>query len=108
MVGTLIFVRLYLLISPEANVYIYGYNVHHLYTGAFILVVLSLLSAGGVSGGILTLASGMASGLVIDQLVYLTTSKGGHKAYFESLSLFGMLALVAFLIVLGFVVSFFN
>src|SRR4051812_9092032 len=90
MFGTLITVRTWLLVSPSTNAYLFGYNVHHLYTGALALITLSVVSAAGWSGWAFTVLSGIASGLIVDQLVYLVTSKGGQDAYYKSKSVLGM------------------
>jgi hypothetical protein len=105
MIGTILFLRLYLLISPQTNIYLSRYNVHHLYTGAFLLIVLTILRTAGINASWLTLLSGIASGLIVDQLVYLVTSKGGHEAYYGKISFLGMLGITAFLLLIGMVAS---
>ncbi len=88
MIGTIVFVRVYILFFPQTNLYIFGSNVHHLYFGTSMLLVLNVTDIVGLKGWEFLVLSGIGSGLVLDQLVYLVASNGGHKAYFTP-SLFG-------------------
>ena len=105
MIGTIAFIRLYLLFFPQTNLYVFGRNVHHLYLGALMLLVLNVINIAGLKGWEFVALSGIGSALVVDQLVYLVASSGGHRAYFSALSFFGMVLVVAILVFVGFLTS---
>lgn len=101
MTATVVVVRLTVLLFPNTDVYIGKYNVHHLYTGAFALVIITMLNALGVGSKLLFFFAGVASGLIVDHLVCLITSDGGPKVYFGRQSVWGAIILTIFLIALG-------
>lgn len=105
MIGTIAFVRLYLLFFPQTNLYVFGRNVHHLYFGALMLLILNVTNIAGLKGWEFVALSSIGSGLVVDQLVYLVASSGGHRAYFSTLSFFGMVLVLALLVFVGFLSS---
>lgn len=107
MISTILFVRVYLLASPHTNVYVLGHNVHHLYTGALFLILLTILNGVGFTGKIFYFFEGVASGLIIDQLVYLIISRGGHRAYFTRVSFLGAFVVSSVLLFFALLVSYF-
>ncbi|MBI1915065.1 MAG: hypothetical protein HYS12_10060 [Planctomycetes bacterium] len=96
--------RLYLhLVNPEADVYLAGYNVHHLYSGALIEIpaafVLAFATAPAVRAGALV-ALGVGSAMVLDQVVYLVTTDGSNRSYLTPVSLWGAVVLEGLAVVL--------
>jgi hypothetical protein len=97
--------RLYLhRVNPDADVYIAGYNVHHLYTGVLIEIPAAFVlafgvAAPGVRAGALV-ALGAGSAMVLDQVVYLITTDGSNRSYLTPVSLWGAVVLEGLAVVL--------
>jgi hypothetical protein len=101
--------RLFLhLVNPEADLFIAGYNVHHLYTGAVIEIPAAFVLAFGVQAPLVRAAAlvalGAGSAMVLDQVIYLITTDGTNRSYLTPISLWGAIVLeglaVALLLVL--------
>jgi hypothetical protein len=97
--------RLYLhLINPDADVYIAGYNVHHLYTGALIEIPAAFVLAFGVQlpavRAAALVALGIGSAMVLDQVIFLVTTDGSNRSYLTPISLWGAVILEALAVVL--------
>ncbi len=101
--------RLYLhLVNPNADVFVAGYNVHHLFTGALIAIPAAFVLAFATSWPVLRaaalLALGAGSAMVLDQVIYLITTDGSNQAYLRPISLWGAVVLqglaVALLLIL--------
>ena len=96
---TFISQRLYLhLINPNADFYIAGYNIHHLFTGALIEIPAAIVLALGFGGLWVRRFAGMAFGIgtamVLDEVVYLITTDGSNQAYLTPVSLWGAVGMV--------------
>ena len=103
LVITLAFERVFLSIFPHINVYFNKYNVHHLYSGAFLLIlVLVLFLFGTVTDWTIALA-GYSSGLVLDEIVYLILTSGGDIEYFSKGSTIGAIIMSLVIIVFAMV-----
>jgi hypothetical protein len=92
--------RLYLhLVNPNADLFIAGYNVHHLYAGVVIEIPAAFILAFGVSGswvrGSALVALGIGSAMVLDQVVYLITTDGSNASYLKPISLWGAVIFVS-------------
>jgi hypothetical protein len=97
--------RLYLhLVNPEADLYVAGYNVHHLYTCTLIQTPAAFVLAFGVANpwgrAAALVALGVGSALVLDQVVYLVTTDGSNRAYLRPISLWGAVVLEGLAVVL--------
>ncbi|HZX12439.1 MAG TPA: hypothetical protein VFE88_03200 [Candidatus Nanoarchaeia archaeon] len=88
---TLIITRIFLSISPETNFYLLGYNIHHLYTGLFLLILLLPFLLFHKSNIIFFLLAGVATALILDEFVYLLFTNGTDAAYLGTVSLWGMI-----------------
>ena len=98
MAVTFIVMRAYLHLSPNTDLNVAGYNVHHLFTG---LVVLTL---GGIPAVLLRqdhrLAQpaialfGVGLSLALDEWLYLIVTDGTNASYITAVSFFGGLAAV--------------
>jgi len=100
LLATFVGQRLYLhLINSNADFFIAGYNIHHLFTGALIEIPAAMILALGVGGlwtrRIACVAFGVGSAMVLDEVVYLITTDGSNAAYLTSTSLWGAVVLVA-------------
>jgi len=90
-----IILRIALFLDPFSNFNVAGYNVHHLFTGAFLLVIATILLALGFAGRVLIFFAGGASGMVLDEIIYLIATDGSDTAYLTQVSLIGALVLIA-------------
>jgi len=100
MLATAIGQRLYLhLVNPNADVYIRGYNVHHLFIGAVIAIpaafVVAFVPHSSQVRWLALVALGVGSAMVLDQIVFLITTDGSNASYLRPISLWGAIILVA-------------
>ena len=98
MLVTFIGQRLYLhLINPDADLFILGYNVHHLYSGAILAIpaafVLAFVSEAGFVRWTALATLGIGSTMVLDQVIYLITTDGSNASYLKPISLWGAIVL---------------
>lgn len=94
--------RAALFISPSINLNLGATNIHHLFIGAFLLVVAVIFLLLGFANRALILAAGVASGLVLDEIVYLIATDGSDGAYLAPVSFVGALILIMItLLVMG-------
>lgn len=98
MVGTFIAVRLVLHNSPNTDVFVAGYNIHHLFTGLLILTVavlpLIILRPGGRVADLLSVAVGAGLALTLDEWVYLIATDGSNASYLLPVSLWGGVTMI--------------
>jgi hypothetical protein len=93
MLVTFICQRLYLHLIRVQHVYPAGYLLHHLFTGALIVIPSAFILAFGTRNRLLTFlapaALGIGSAMVLDELVYLIATKATDQDYISPLSLWG-------------------
>lgn len=99
LLGTFIPQRLYLhLINSNADFFLFGYNIHHLFTGTVIGIPAAILLALRVGGPwtrrISAIAFGSGTAMVLDEVVYLITTDGSNQAYLTPVSLWGAVVLI--------------
>jgi hypothetical protein len=99
MLATAIGQRLYLhLVNPNADLYVRGYNVHHLFTGAVIAIpaafVVAFVSPSSLMNSLALVALGVGSAMVLDQIVFLITTDGSNASYLKPISLWGAIILL--------------
>jgi hypothetical protein len=97
--------RLYLhLVNPDADVFLFGYNVHHLYTGTVLVIPAAFVLAFEIRApwvrGIALVVLGIGSAMVLDQVVYLITTDGSNASYLKPVSLWGAVVLIGLATVL--------
>ena len=90
---------------PNFHVYLGGFRVHHLFTGALIQISSAFLLAFGVRARRLVLvALGIGSAMVLDEVFFLVFTDGSNEAYRGRVSFLGAAALLtlaaAFLVAL--------
>ncbi len=93
MVVTFALLRIYLHISPNTDLNIGSYNIHHLFTG------LLLITAGGVPLAIFQgttrslrpalITFGIGLGMALDEWVYLIATDGTNASYLLPVSFWG-------------------
>ena len=98
LLATLFVVRISLFIFPFSNVNLGPYNIHHLFLGAFLLVLAVILLIIGIHNKLVIIFAGVSSALVIDEITYLIATDGSDLAYLTPISFWG--AVVLTLIVL--------
>jgi hypothetical protein len=98
LLATFIVQRLYLhLVNSNADLFIAGHNVHHLFVGAMLavpgaFVIAFTLQASWVRW--IALASlGIGSAMVLDQIVFLIATDGSNASYLRSISFWGAIVL---------------
>lgn len=84
--------RLFLhLINADADLYILGHNVHHLFVGAAMAIPAAFILAFQPETALLRLgalaALGSGSSMVLDELIYLIATDGTNASYLKPISL---------------------
>jgi hypothetical protein len=90
---TFAILRVYLHFSPDTDLNIGGYNVHHIFTGLLLIV------AGGIPLAILDASTrlleparwifGAGLGMALDEWVYLIATDGSNGSYLLPVSFWG-------------------
>jgi hypothetical protein len=83
---------------PNFHVYVGGFRVHHLFSGALIQIAAAFLIAFGVRSryrGVVLAALGVGSAMVLDEISYLVFTDGSNEAYRGRVSFLGAAALMA-------------
>jgi hypothetical protein len=93
LVGTFVVVRAALHLSPNTDLNVGAYNVHHLFTGLLILTVcgapLALGRVADRTGDRLAFGFGAGLALALDEWVYLIVTDGSNASYVLPVSLLG-------------------
>ena len=98
---TLVLFRAFLSVLPSANLNFFGYNIHHLFIGAFLTVILLLLFSVGIINKITIILAGISSALILDEIVYLIATDGSDASYLTAVSLWGAITLIAIILTLA-------
>jgi hypothetical protein len=83
---------------PNFHVFLGGYRVHHLFSGALIQISSAFLLAFGVRPrfrSLVLVSLGVGSAMVLDEVIFLVFTDGSNEAYRSSVSLWGAAALIA-------------
>ena len=83
---------------PNFHVYVGGFRVHHLFSGALIQISSAFLLAFGVRARFRSLvlaALGVGSAMVLDEIFFLVFTDGSNEAYRGRISFLGAAALIA-------------
>jgi hypothetical protein len=93
MIGTFALFRIYLSFSPNTDLNVGSYNIHHLFTGLLLII------AGGVPLAIFhgstrklkpaLITFGIGLGMALDEWVYLIATDGTNASYLLPISLWG-------------------
>ena len=99
MLATFVGQRLHLHLGGVQHVYPAGYLVHHLYTGALIVIPAAFILAFGARHRLVAIltrvALGIGSAMVLDEMVYLVATNASDTDYVSALSLWGGVILMA-------------
>lgn len=103
LIVTLLFSRIFLFFFPSANLYLVGYNIHHLYVGSVILILVLLMILFDIVSLFVFIISGVGTALVIDELVYLIATDGSDASYLGTASLSGAIisTIIIFILIGG-------
>lgn len=93
LIVTLFVVRVFLLTFPFSNLDLGPYNIHHLFFGAFLLVITVIFLNLGVSNKLVIVIAGVASALILDEIIYLIATDGSDLAYLTPTSFWGAVTL---------------
>ena len=96
---TLMIIRFFLFLSPSVNLNIGSYNIHHLYLGAFLIIVSLIFFILNIVNKFIIVLAGVSSALVLDEIVYLIATDGSDKAYLTPISLGGTIILTAIVLI---------
>lgn len=84
--------------SPDSHVFIAGYLVHHLFTGALIQIPSAFLIAFGSRSSrmrdVAQILLGVGSAMVLDEVIFLICTDGSGQAYRSQVSLWGAVLLI--------------
>src|SRR5437868_114958 len=83
---------------PNFHVFLGGYRVHHLFSGALIQISSAFLLAFGVRSrfrSLVLISLGVGSAMVLDEVIFLVFTDGSNEAYRSPVSLWGAAALIA-------------
>ncbi len=100
---TLIVLRIFLSIFPSANLDIGKYNIHHLFVGAFLIIVAVIFFVFDIVNNFLIVLAGFSSGLILDEIVYLIATDGSDASYLTAVSLLGVIISTSIIIVITFI-----
>jgi energy-converting hydrogenase Eha subunit E len=109
MVVTFVMMRAYLHLSPNTDLTIAGYDIHHLFTG------LILITLGGIATVVMPAAHrysqtaltifGVGLALALDEWLYLIVTDGTNASYLLPVSFWGGFAAIALAVTYAVVVS---
>lgn len=98
LVLTFVVIRVWLFFYPNADFNVFGYNIHHLYTGLLLITIggipLILFSNPGRILDLATAVFGIGLSLALDEWVYLITTDGSNMSYLLPISFWGGIILV--------------
>lgn len=100
LLATLTLLRLFLITSPASNLYIFGYNVHHLFIGAFLMIIILILFIFDIINKFTIILAGISSALVLDEIVYLIATDGSDISYFTPISLLGAIISTSIILII--------
>ena len=99
MVGTVLYLRLYLHLVRVQHFYPGGYLVHHLFIGILIELPAAFILAFGPRNRALAFlapaALGIGSGMILDEVTYLVATKASDRDYVSRVSLGGAIGFVS-------------
>lgn len=105
LLATIFLLRIYLLFSPSTNINFGKYNIHHLFIGAFFIIVLLLFFIFNIINKFTIIAAGISSASVLDEIIYLIATDGSDTAYLSAISLWGAVILTAVILILAIVLN---
>lgn len=92
--------RIFLYFYPNVNLDVGKYGVHHLYTGALLLIIAIILMIFDFFTIWVMILAGYSAALVLDEWIFLVVQGGGDNLYFSKISLLGAIALTLLVLIL--------
>ena len=100
LLGTFFVVRAGMLLRPDADVFVAGFNIHHLYTGVLVVTICVIPLVVGTpkprTADLLVGGLGVGLSLALDEVVYLIATDGGNQSYLTPVSWIGGATLILF------------
>ncbi len=94
-----VLLRVGLYIDPNADFYVGGYNIHHLYTGLLLITLgglpLALFRGASRWLDLAAIVFGVGLSLALDEWVYLLVTDGSNASYLLPVSFWGGLGMIA-------------
>ena len=92
--ATFAVMRLYLhLINHNTDLILFGYEIHHLFSGVVLLIGASFMASFNVPAGrwrdVTPVLQGIGGALVLDQIVFLIVTDGTNDSYILPVSFWG-------------------
>ncbi|HUG13878.1 MAG TPA: hypothetical protein VMM78_02575 [Thermomicrobiales bacterium] len=98
LLGTFVVVRGGMLLRPDADVFVGGFNIHHLYTGVIVLTICVIPLVVGApkprTADLLVGGLGIGLSLALDEVVYLIATDGSNQSYLTTVSWIGGATLI--------------
>ncbi len=99
LVLTFVIIRVMLHMSPNSDLGVAGYNIHHLFTGILLITIggipLTLFPGRSVLLDLSALLFGAGLSLMLDEWVYLIATDGTNASYLLPVSLRGGIIMIA-------------
>lgn len=99
MLGTFAVMRFYLHVVQVQHIYPGGYLLHHLFTGALLMIPAAFVLALGTRRRWLAIGArvvlGMGSAMVLDEVTFLVMTKASDEDYVSGTSLYGGMIFMA-------------
>ncbi len=94
-----VLLRLALFVSPNTDLNVAGYNVHHLFTGLLLITLgglpLALFRGASRVLDLSAVVFGVGLSFALDEWVYLIATDGSNASYLLPVSFWGGLAMIA-------------
>ena len=98
LLGTFAVVRGGMLLRPDADVFVAGFNIHHLFTGVIVLTICVIPLVVGApkprTADLLVGGLGVGLSLALDEVVYLIATDGSNQSYLTAVSWIGGTTLI--------------
>ncbi len=98
MLLTFAVLRIYLHLSPDTDLNIAGYNIHHLYSGLVLIAVggipLAVFRGNSRRLDLAAVIFGVGLGMALDEWVYLIATDGTNSSYLLPVSYWGAVVVI--------------
>jgi hypothetical protein len=98
LLGTFVVVRAGMLLRPNADVFVAGFNIHHVFTGVLVVTICVIPLVVGApkrrTADLLVGGLGVGLSLALDEVVYLIATDGSNQSYLTPVSWIGGATLI--------------
>ena len=99
MIATFVVLRVWLHLSPNSDLNVLGYNIHHLFTGLLFVVLggipLSMFDGQSRWLDLARVSFGLGLAMALDEWVFLIATDGSNSSYLLPISLWGGIIVLA-------------